>query len=95
MTSDDIRGVPDLTQMVSPAMKLMEELTKDIKSENKVSLFIENNMGGLFAGETDMAAGFLIKMMMAEANKDPKAVLEKLMIFYNAFRIFYANIDQK
>lgn len=91
MSNEDM----DITQMVNPAMRLMEELTKDIKSENKVAQFIENNLSGLFAGEVDMATRFLIKMSMGEANKNPEAVLKKLLVFYSEFKVFYADINQK
>ena len=79
-------------QMVGPAMRLMNELTKDIKSENAMSKFVEDNMGTLLCSESEMANGFLIKALMEEANKDPRAVLADFLNFYNEFRLFYTGL---
>lgn len=94
MTTDEIKKIPDITQMVNPAMKLMEELTKDIFPQNKVSKFIEEHVGAIFAGETDMASGFIVKMMVDESNKTPELALQKFLTFYNAFGEFYADISE-
>lgn len=82
-----------MTEMVGPAMRLMDEITKDIKPKNVVAEFVEAEVGGLFEGGNDMAAGFLVKMQVEEANQDPKHVLRKFLRFYNAFRGFYMGLQ--
>ena len=81
-------------QMLGPAMRLMEGITKDIVAKNVVSQFVEAEVGGLFEGGDEMTAGFLVKMQMEEANQDPKFVLKKFLRFYNSFRDFYLSLER-
>lgn len=84
-----------MTQMVGPAMRLMNEITKDIKAGNVVSEFVEKELPQFFdGGNNEMAAGFLVKMMMKEANEQPSQVLRKFLKFYNAFRVFYMGLEK-
>lgn len=88
-----MNDMDNMKEMVGPAMRLMNELTKDIKSENAMSEFIEHNIGSFFTTESEMAGGFLIKCMMDDANRNPRTTLEKFLKFYNNFREFYTGLQ--
>lgn len=84
-----------MSQIAGPAMRLCNEITKDIVAQNVLSEFIEKELPNFFDdGTGGMAGGFLVKMMMKEANEDPKKVLRKFLTFYNAFRDFYMTLEK-
>ena len=78
---------------VSGAMNVVNEMMREVKPENDISKYIDDNFGILFSqpddNEQNMAAGLLIKLMIDEANKDPTFALDKLLKFYESFRLFY------
>jgi len=78
---------------LGPAMAMIESWTKDIKPTNQVSEFIEQNLGILFEveGKSDPVMALLIKIAVGKANEDPKQELNKLLRFYESFRVFYGN----
>ena len=88
----DKETMGQMGQIVGPAMRLMNELTKDIKAENIMSEFVDTNIGDLLGGDNEMASGFLVKAMVDEANKDPKVMLAKCLKFYDEFRMFYTSL---
>lgn len=83
-----------LKEIVGPAMRLMNEVTKDIVPKNVVAEFVEKELPHFFEGSDEMAAGFLVKMQIEEANQQPKVVLKKFLNFYNAFREFYVGLEK-
>lgn len=83
-----------LVNMAGPAMRMMAEMTKDIKAQNVLGEFVEEEFGGLFEGGNEMAAGFLVKMTVQEANEQPQVVLKKFLRFYNSFRAFYTTLEK-
>lgn len=88
-------GVKEATlfKAASPAMRMLNEWTKDIKPENPFAQFIEDHFVDLFKsqnlGNDNMASGLLAKMLIDEANRSPDWMEYKLTSFYEAFRVFY------
>lgn len=85
---------------LSPAMHLIDGWTKDIHPENEVSKFIEDKYGILFetqdAEKTNGIMALLTKLAIAEANSSPEFVENKMLRFYEEFRIFYKKrLDDK
>ncbi len=77
---------------LGPAMRLIDDWTKDIKPENEVAAFVEANLGTLFEQQGDKANSItvmLAKMAVAEANDNPQFVLHKMLRFYDALRVWY------
>ncbi len=78
---------------LSPAMTLIDGWTRDIKPENDISRFIEDKYGILFETQSsqDMNGimALLTKLAIAEANANPEFVENKLLRFYNEFRVWY------
>ncbi|HWQ95906.1 MAG TPA: hypothetical protein VN368_00900 [Candidatus Methylomirabilis sp.] len=77
---------------LSPAMQLIDGWTKDIHPQNEVSRFVEDKYGILFETEDNQNAGImslLTKLAIAEANSNPEFVENKLLRFYNEFRVWY------
>jgi hypothetical protein len=76
---------------LSPAMQMIDGWTKDIHPENEVAKFIEDKYGILF--ETPDAEkgimALLTKLAIAEANSSPEFVENKMLRFYNEFRVWY------
>ncbi len=78
---------------LSPAMQMVDGWTKDIHPENEISRFIERNYGILFEiqgpEKTNGVMGLLTKLAIAEANSNPEFVENKMLRFYNEFRVWY------
>jgi hypothetical protein len=77
---------------LGPAMRLIDDWTKDIKPENEVAAFVESNLGSLFEQQGDKANSIVVmlaKMAVAEANDKPEYVLHKMLRFYDALRVWY------
>lgn len=77
---------------LSPAMQLIERWTKDIHPKNEVAQFVEDKYGILFeaAGEDKNGImALLTKIAIAEANANPNFVENKMLRFYDAFRVWY------
>ncbi|NJD76935.1 MAG: hypothetical protein FIB08_07560 [Candidatus Methanoperedens sp.] len=77
---------------LSPAMQLIDRWTKDIKPENDISRFIDEKYGILFEAQSSEANGMmalLTKLAIAEANTNPEWVENKLLRFYDEFRVWY------
>ncbi len=82
-----------MMKSMSPALSLVESFTSGIKAENEVAKFVEENFGILFEtkeseAQLDMGKGLLTKMAVAEANTNPEFVEQKMLKFYNAFRLY-------
>jgi hypothetical protein len=77
---------------LSPAMQLINGWTKDVQSKNEIAKFIEDKYGILFetdSEETNGVMALLTKLAIAEANSSPEFVENKLLRFYNEFRVWY------
>lgn len=78
---------------ISPAMQMIERWTKDIKPENDISRFIEDKYGILFeiqgSEDANGIMALIKKLAIAEANASPEFVENKLLRFYNEFRVWY------
>lgn len=77
---------------LSPAMQLINGWTKDIHPENEISRFVEEKYGILFETDSEETNGvmtLLTKLAIAEANSSPEFVENKLLRFYNEFRVWY------
>ncbi len=78
---------------LSPAMQLIEGWTRGIKPENDISRFINENYGILFetqsSEDVNGMMALLTKLAIAEANANPEFVENKLLRFYNEFRVWY------
>lgn len=77
---------------ISPAMQLIEKWTKDIHAKNEVSKFIEDKYGILFETPDKDMNGIMIlitKIEIAESNINPDFVINKMLRFYEEFRIWY------
>lgn len=77
---------------ISPAMQLIDSWTKNIHAKNEVSKFIEDKYGILFETSDEDVNGIMTlitKIEMAEANTDPDFVINKMLRFYEEFRIWY------
>lgn len=77
---------------LGPAMNLIDNWTKDIKPENEISQFVEQNLGIIFESQDQKlnpTLALLTKMAIAEANDNPEYVLNKLLRFYEALRVWY------
>jgi len=77
---------------LGPAMNMIDNFTKDIKPENEVATFVEQNLGIIFESQNQQAnptLALLTKLAIAEANDDPEYVLNKMLRFYENFRQFY------
>jgi hypothetical protein len=74
-------------------MQLINGWTKDIHPENEISRFVEGKYGILFetpdSEETNGIMALLTKLAIAEANSSPEFVENKLLRFYNEFRVWY------
>lgn len=83
---------------LSPAMQLIDGWTKDIHPENEVSKFIEDKYGILFETQdnekTNGIMALLTKLAIAEANSSPAFVENKMLRFYEEFRIWYRKKTQ-
>lgn len=96
---DKMKG-KGMEAMIGPLMNSMQDAVSDINPENPVSEFIENNMEILFEPEEenamlDGAAGLLKKLMVNEANQNFTYSLQKLLNFYESFRIFYKDLVEQ
>lgn len=84
-----------LAKIAPGALGMVAEITKTIQPENEVAEFIDKNIGILSKSKedegTDVAFSLLQKLSVAEANKDPEFSLQKLLEFYEQFRIFYVD----
>lgn len=83
---------------LGPAMNLIDNWTKDIKPENDVSAFVEQNLGIIFESQNQKVnptLGLLTKLAVAEANDNPEYVVHKFLKFYEAIRIWYPEYQQK
>ncbi len=82
-----------IVSALSPAMQLIDGWTKDIHPQNEVSQFIEDKYGILFetqdAEKTNGIMALLTKMAVAEANASPEFVENKMLRFYEEFRVWY------
>ncbi len=92
--ADKLKGTKEKAVLgaLGPAMRLIDDWTKDIKPENEVAAFVETNLGSLFEQQSDKAnsiTGMLAKMAVAEANNNPEYVLHKMLRFYEALRVWY------
>ncbi len=78
---------------LSPAMQLIDGWTKDIHPENDIAKFIEEKYGTLFetqnADKMNGIMALLTKLAIAEANASPEFVENKMLRFYNEFRVWY------
>lgn len=77
---------------LSPAMQLINGWTKDVHPKNEIAKFIEDNYGILFETDSEETNGvmtLLTKLAIAEANSSPEFVENKLLRFYNEFRVWY------
>lgn len=90
---DKLKGTKEKAVLgaLGPAMRLIDDWTKDIKPDNEVAAFVEQNMGILFEqqGNKPPIIGMLSKMATVEANDNPQFVLHKLLKFYDAVRVWY------
>jgi hypothetical protein len=91
---DKLKGTKEkaILGALGPAMRLIDDWTKDIKPENEVAAFVEANLGTLFEQQGDKAntiTPMLAKMAVAEANDNPEYVLHKMLRFYEALRVWY------
>jgi hypothetical protein len=83
---------------LGPAMSMIDNWTKDIKPENEVALFVEQNLGIIFKSENQKVnptMALLTKLGIAEANDNPEYALLKFLNFYEAFRIWYPQYQEK
>ncbi len=83
---------------LGPAMNLIDNWTKDIKPQNEVSQFVEQNLGIIFESQDQKlnpTLALLTKMAIAEANDNPEYVLNKLLRFYEALRVWYPGYREK
>ena len=84
-----------LAKFAPGALGMVAEFTANIQPENEVAQFIDENIGILSRTKeddgADVAHGLLQKLSVAEANKDPEFSLDKLLEFYEQFRIFFVN----
>jgi len=84
-----------IRKAMGPALALVESWTRDITPRNEVAGFVERGLPLLLQmppGEGAEVGGILpllVKVMMAEANERPDFVGEKLLRFYEAFRLYY------
>ncbi len=77
---------------LGPAMNLIEGWTKEIKPENEVAVFVQQNIGTIFESKNQKVnptLALLTKLAIAEANDNPEYVLAKFMRFYEALRVWY------
>lgn len=77
---------------LSPAMQLINGWTKDVHPKNEIAKFIEDKYGILFETDSEETNGvmtLLTKLAIAEANSSPEFVENKLLRFYNEFRVWY------
>jgi hypothetical protein len=82
---------------LGPAMSMIDNWTKDIKPENEVALFVEQNLGIIFKSENQKVnptMELLTKLGIAEANDNPEYALLKFLNFYEAFRIWYTQYQE-
>ncbi len=80
------------------ALELIGNWTKNIKPENDVARFVEDNLGTLFEQQGDKEnamAVTLSKLGIAEANDNPEYVLHKMLRFYDALRVWYPEYQAK
>lgn len=84
-----------LKKIAPGALGMVAEITANIHPENEVAEFIDKNIGILSKSKvdegSDVAFSLLQKISVAEANKDPDFSLQKLLEFYEKFRIFYVD----
>lgn len=82
-----------LAKFAPSALGMVAEFTSNIKPDNEVAQFIDENIGILSKtqndDESDVAHGLLQKLSVAEANNDPEFSLSKLLAFYEQFRVWY------
>ena len=86
----------DVLAKIAPgALGMVAEITANIQPENEVAEFIDKNIGILSKSKvdegSDVAFGLLQKLSVAEANKDPAFSLQKLLEFYEQFRVWYVD----
>lgn len=78
---------------ISPAMHMIDSWTKDIKPQNEISRFIDEKYGILFEIQASEDANGIMalikKIAIAEANESPEFVENKMLRFYNEFRVWY------
>jgi len=79
---------------LAPAMTMIDGWTKDIKPQNDIAKFMEDNLGILFeskdSGDFNGITKLLGKMAVAEANESPDFVENKVLKFYESFRLYYS-----
>lgn len=84
-----------LAKIAPEALNMLAEITTNIKPKNGVAQFIDENISILSKTKedegSDIAYGLLQKLSVAEANKDPEFSLQKLLDFYENFRVWYVN----
>lgn len=83
---------------LGPAMNLIDNWTKDIKPENEVSKFVSEKLGIVFESQNQKlnpTLALITKMAIAEANDSPEYVLNKLLRFYEALRVWYPEYREK
>ena len=73
---------------LSPAMQLINGWTKDVHPKNEIAKFIEDKFE-TDSEETNGVMTLLTKLAIAEANSSPEFVENKLLRFYNEFRVWY------
>jgi|GEM_PF-6350098 hypothetical protein len=84
-----------IRKAMGPALALVESWTKDITAKNEVAGFVEKAFPHLLRmppGEGEEVGGILpllVKVMVAEANERPDFVEEKILRFYEEFRVYY------
>ena len=77
---------------IAPAMGILNAIAPELNKVqplNPVAIFVHDNIQTLLVND-DMGQ-LLIKIAVAQANDDPKYVLNKLLCFYESFRLFYGN----
>lgn len=75
-------------------MKTFGSQINAIKPTNEISTFTEQAMTNLFKsadkdGEFDAMSSMVAKLLVAEANDNPDHTLNKLIGFYEEFRVWY------
>lgn len=84
---------------ISNAMSMIDDWTKDVRPKNEISKFLEENFGILFqtrqADQIGGIMGMLTKVVVDTANEDPEFVEEKLLQYYEAFRVFYKDYQER
>ena len=80
------------------AVNALDAFTKNVKAENKVAEFIEESMPKMFKTDEECGmerlVGFISKLFMQQANKDPNDVAKRLVEMYNDLGAFFIDVSK-